>query len=218
MNTVVFAKPAVLAPLGVLALLCSSTLVAADGAPRQMTMPVDGGSVTFDVGTNISAVSVHGKSASVRGLVRARKDGGQLIVDEVNATLPVDALTTGMGLRDEHMKKYIFTTQDHQTPDIRFTGVNVACPMDAGGDAACKFAGKMSIRGVEKPLTISLKVKASGTSYRATGDGAVKLSDYGIERPSQFGVKCADDVKIHIELQGRETVEATASSRAGGAN
>ena len=207
MHRIPFFKPGLLAS----AALCS--LLSAEGA-RQTSLSLDGGTVTFDVGTNISAVSVHGKSSNVRGLARLRKEGAQLILEDVAATLPVEALTTGMSLRDDHMKKYIFTTADQKLPELKFTGSNMACPVDAGGDGSCKITGKMTIRGVEKPLTVALKVKA-GAAYRAILDGAIKLSDYGIERPSQFGVKCADDVKIHIELAGKETVESSAT-RAGG--
>ena len=105
MHRIPFFKPGLLAS----AALCS--LLSAEGA-RQTSLSLDGGTVTFDVGTNISAVSVHGKSSNVRGLARLRKEGAQLILEDVAATLPVEALTTGMSLRDDHMKKYIFTTAD----------------------------------------------------------------------------------------------------------
>lgn len=203
-------KPAVM----LVAMLVSTQ---AAESSRPVSLQIEGGLVTFDVSTNISAVSVHGKSSGVRGVVRAHKDNARLVVDEVNATLPVDAISTGMGLRDEHMKKYIFTTADHQVPDLKFSSANVTCPVDAsGGEASCKFPGKLTIRGVEKPVVLTLKLRASTNMYRAVGDITVKLSEYGIERPSQFGVKCADEVRIHLEIQGRETVEAT--SRVGGAN
>lgn len=203
----------------VLALTALTAILTAADSARPAVVAVDSGSVTFDVGTNISAVSVHGKSTGVRGSVRAKKDGAQLRLDEVTVSLAVDTLATGMSLRDEHMKKYIFTTSSNQMPELRFTGGNYACPMDsATGEASCSFPGNLSIRGIEKPLSIWLKVKSSGSSYRAVGDGVVKLSDYGIERPSQFGVKCAAEVKIHIEIQGKEIAVEFSSRLPGGVN
>jgi polyisoprenoid-binding protein YceI len=170
---------------------------------------VNGGVVTFDATTNLSAVTVHGKSDALNARVRIHRDNAQLVLDEVNATVPVNALSTGMGVRDDHMKTHIFTTSKGQTPDLVFKGENVVCPVAPGKEAACSVSGKLSIRGVEKPLSLTLKVKSDGSqSYRAAGDGIVKLSDYGIERPSQFGVQVEDKVKIHIEFQGKETVES----------
>jgi len=217
MNRIPLPNPRLIAVgFGALAMLGATAIGLAETG-RQVAIPVEAGLVTFDVATNISAVSVHGKSGSVRGLVRARVGDGQLFLEEVLAALPVDALTTGMSLRDEHMKKYIFTTSDHQTPELRFKGQKLACPMNSNSGAVCQATGNMTIRGVEKPLTLSLKVKVAGSAYRAVGDGSIKLSDYGIERPSQFGVRCADDVRIHIEISGRESVES-AAPRTGGAN
>jgi polyisoprenoid-binding protein YceI len=180
------------------------------GSP--ITLLIDNGAVTFDATTNISAVNVHGKSSGLKARVKAKQNGNELMVEEVAANLPIGALSTGMGLRDEHMKQHIFTTKEGQTPDLKFTGSNLVCPVDAGKETTCKVTGQLSIRGAERPLTMMLKVKADSASkvYRAAGDGTVKLSDYGIERPSQFGVKCADEVKIHIDFLGKETTESAA--------
>ena len=56
-----------------------------------------------------------------------------------------------------------------------------------------------------------LKVRADGSAFRAAGDGIVKLSDYGIEQPSQFGVKTSNEIQLHLEFTGKETLAAVAS-------
>ena len=192
--------------------LLSSTLAAETGKP--LLLQAGSGAISFDAATNFSTVSVHGKANTLQTRVRVRQDARQLIVEEVSAKLPVGALSTGMGLRDEHMKKYIFTTADGQVPDLKFSGENQACALEPGNEAVCKFSGKLTVRGVERPFNLAMKIKQDGAAYRAAGDGLVKLSDYGIERPSQFGVQCADEVKVHIEFPVREVQEST--SRAGG--
>lgn len=189
--------------------LTAISLAADSGMP--VLLQVDGGLVTFDATTNVSAVTVHGKANALKARLRVRQQAGQLVVEQVQARLPVEALTTGMSLRDGHMKKNVFTDANGNVPELKFSGENLACPLEAGKEASCKFTGTMSIRGVEKPMTMELKVKSeAGRGYRASGDSTVKLSDYGIERPSQFGVKVGDTVKIHVDFQGRETVEASA--------
>ncbi|MDQ6700265.1 MAG: hypothetical protein M3Z36_08770 [Acidobacteriota bacterium] len=57
-----------------------------------------------------------------------------------------------------------------------------------------------------RSLTMSLNVKEQGGSaraFRASGDSLVQLSDYGIEPPSQFGVKPSNQVKLHFEFTGK---------------
>ena len=49
-------------------------------------------------------------------------------------------------------------------------------------------------------FTLPLKIKDEGAQFRASGDAVVKLSDYGIEQPSQFGVKSANEVQLHLDF------------------
>lgn len=201
-----------------LAALAARPALAADGEAASL-VEVQKATIAFEATTNISAVSVHGKSTALKAEVRLHRDAKQLVVDELIATVPVESLSTGMGLRDEHMKKYVFTTPDGKVPELKFRGANLTCPLEAGKETTCKLAGMLTVRGVERPLTVALKVRpassGSGFSYRAAGDGVVKLSDYGIERPSQLGVKCADEVKIRIEFQAQESAGRAARIEAG---
>ena len=42
------------------------------------------------------------------------------------------------------------------------------------------------------------------TAFRVVGEGSVKLSDYGIERPSYLGVTMKDSVKLQLEFNAKE--------------
>ena len=64
-------------------------------------------------------------------------------------------------------------------------------------------SGQLTIRGTERPFAITLNVKKVGNAYRAAGDGIVKLSTYGIARPSQLGVTTSDEVKLHLEFTAK---------------
>ena len=54
-------------------------------------------------------------------------------------------------------------------------------------------------------MSRDISILASNISgvYRAEGDGTVKLTDYGITAPSQFGVKPLNDVKFHIDFMAK---------------
>ena len=189
-----------------------NTISTGQAAPAE----VKNGTVTFDVGTNIFAISVHGESTALDGTVRVRQSAGVLRLEQLEAVVPVKSLTTGMKLRDDHMRKYIFQTADGQVPDVRFTAERAECSeAAAGAPAKCIAAGELAIRGTARPFVIQLSVTKQNDEFKVEGDGTIKLSAYGIERPSQFGVTTADDVKLHLELSAASA--APGASTSGGA-
>jgi polyisoprenoid-binding protein YceI len=183
---------------GILAAAVTAGAAETSGTPR--AVEVRGGNVVFDVGTNVPALGVHGKSGALQGQARLRQDGGRVVLEAIDAVVPVKSLGTGIGQRDEHMRKHIFTTADGQTPDLHFVADAVACPAPAGRESVCPVAGQLTVRGTARPFNLTLKVRPEGSGYRAAGDGMLKLSDWGIERPSQLGVKTDDEVKLHLEF------------------
>jgi polyisoprenoid-binding protein YceI len=191
----------------------AATVARAQSAEAQNTnasQPVEvrGGTASFDVDTNMPALSVHGKSNGLEGRVRVRRgpEGPQL--EQIEAKMPVETLQTGLKLRDEHMRKYIFTTSDGQTPDVRFVAEKATCS-GSGKESTCQVAGDLTIRGTAKPFTIALKVTENNGTFRATGDSVVKLSTYGIEKPSQLGVRTEDEVKLKLDFTARPAPVAT---------
>jgi polyisoprenoid-binding protein YceI len=176
----------------------------ARAADSPSMVDVRGGTASFDAATNISAFGIHGKSTSLEGRARINRGANGLVIEAIEAGLAVKTLSTGMRLRDEHMRKYVFATADNQVPDLRFTGDKAVC---SGSDAqsTCTISGQLAIRGAPRPFSMALKVTRDGSGYRAVGDGTVKLSEYGIPPPSQLGVKTEDEVKLHLDFVARSS-------------
>jgi polyisoprenoid-binding protein YceI len=135
----------------------------------------------------------------------------------MEAAVPVRSLSTGMKVRDEHMQKYIFTTPDGQMPDVIFSADGGACKFAGSNrDLSCRLSGNLKIRGVSHAVSINVIAKQQNAkAFRATLDTTVKLSDFNIEAPSQFGVKTSNDVKLHFEFIAREAVSAVTAARTG---
>jgi polyisoprenoid-binding protein YceI len=184
-------------------------------APAPTPVEVRGGTAIFDVGTNVPALAVHGKSTSLQGRVRVRRGPDGPILEQIDAVLPVRTLGTGLGLRDEHMRKRIFTTEDGNVPDVRFVADKATCSKVAANQSTCQLAGDLVIRGTSRPFTIALKVTEDGDSYHASGDSVVKLSTYGIAQPSQLGVWTSDEVKLRLDFTGRPAATAIAVATTG---
>jgi polyisoprenoid-binding protein YceI len=210
MNT---ANKSYIATGAILAVFAGAIICIADEFPQ--SVGTESGSATFHSGTNVSGIEIKGISNALAASADVVKDTDKLIIKRVDASLPVKSLLTGMKIRDEHMRKYIFTTSDGHEPDLHFTADEGSCPATGPG-FSCALSGNLSIRGIARSLTLNLKVKEqTGSSvFRVAGDGVVKLSDYGIDPPSQFGVKPLNQVEIHLDFTGkRKNVE---TARAGG--
>ena len=196
-----------------IATLFVSVLTAA--APEAVELS---GSTEFEAPTNMPAVSVKGKSNAMQGRLTVSRDADGILLERLEAWTPVKSLATGMAVRDEHMRKYIFTTADGQAPDLRFIAEKVECPGGAGAqEFTCQVSGNLTIRGIARPFGVNLKVKQAGgpLSFKAAGDAIVKLSDYEISPPTQFGVKVANEVKLRLEFTSRPGPAETAVSRGG---
>ena len=188
----------------------------ADAADDAAVLQVSQGTVTFEVGTNVPALRVLGKSSAVKAYARVRLGPEGAMVEHVEASVPVTSLRTGLALRDEHMRKHIFTRADGQVPDVRFSAERASCPtLGSKQRITCEVIGMLVIQGVARPFTIALALVEDHGALRAAGSGIVKLSAYGIEQPSQLGVRTADDVKLRLEFTaGRPAAQVAADAGA----
>ncbi|MEQ1910431.1 MAG: YceI family protein [Vicinamibacterales bacterium] len=190
------------------ATLLGATAAIGNAGDSGTPVVVRGGTAAFDAATNISAIRIHGKSASLTGRAHVKADSGTLTIEDLEASIPVNTLDTGMGLRDSHMRKHVFTAPDGNVPDLRFTADHSSCS-GSGTQSTCQLEGQLSVRGTSRPFTIALKVSKEGEGFRAVGDSVVKLSTYGIPAPSQLGVHTEDDVKLHLDFVARPAATAT---------
>ena len=179
------------------------------------TIAIHGGKATFSVTTNALGINVRGTSGALDGRVEMHRIASGLVLDRVDVRLPVKTLTTGMSLRDEHMRKLVFAKSSGDVPDLRFDAQGVLCSGVAPGrQATCQIAGTLAIRDVARNLSVAAKIHQEGESFRIDGDGTVNLHDYGIEQPSQLGVKTANEIQIHLELTAKPLVATTARAGA----
>jgi polyisoprenoid-binding protein YceI len=203
-------------PNVILALMLPQLMTAA-GNEYSGVFDIDSGAAIFEAATNVPGVEVKGKSTALSGHVTITRDERGFTLAGIDVVVPVKSLATGMNVRDEHMRKYIFTAGDSQLPDVRFLGETVACPAAlTSQEVTCRVSGTLSIRGTARPFTVNLHVRSqsgSSAALHGSGDAAVKLSDYGISAPSQFGVTANDEVKLHLDLSARQRPVSSSAAR-----
>lgn len=203
--------------LATLGFLASTFPAPSDEPGKAEAIQIERATATFQVGTNMPGLLVKGKSDAVQARVQIRRSADGLTLEHVSAQLPVKTLATGIALRDQHMREHIFSTSDGQIPDVKFEAERVSCPgVVAGRETSCKVSGTLSIRGVPRSFSVALKIREAGSAtpaFRAAGDGTVKLSEYGIEQPTQFGVKTENEIQLHFDFP--ETPATALDTRAG---
>ena len=185
--------------------------VAAGAAPANDATPllleVSSGTVAFEVATNVPGVEVKGKTNAVTAHIEINSTAEGVLVQRMEALVPVRTLSTGMKLRDEHMQKYVFTTANGQIPDIVFSASEGVCTRTAPShDLSCRVPGSLEIRGTSHPveITVAAKEEKGARAFHATGSTTVKLTDFHIEAPSQLGVKTSNEVKVRFDFTAKQ--------------
>jgi polyisoprenoid-binding protein YceI len=132
-------------------------------------------------------------------------------LEHLRAVVAPESFTTGMSLRDHHMRKAIFALEDATMPPVEFTSDNVVCPETARGqETVCAVSGELALRGVRRPYSFSLKIRNDGKAYHVSGESALSLAAFGIERPCQLGVCVSDEVKLKLDFRANESEELRA--------
>ena len=141
-----------------------------------------------------------------------QKVEGELVVDLARpgdapkGRIAIDAgsLDTGLADRDEGMRELLESAQQKQITFAWSTfepqSVDTEKQLVVG-----TARGKLTIRGVERDLAMPVKVSVDASKrVGIEGEAKIKLTDFGIEPPSQLGmISVEDELRIWISLRAR---------------
>lgn len=163
----------------------SSFATTTPAATAGKTMTIETGKVEFLAVGKPSFLKVKGEGVTPTGTMTVTNDkaSGEFSFD-------LTKLSTGIEMRDEHMKEKYLEVGKHPKAIVRFKDVEVK-------DGAAKGAipAELELHGQKKPITMDAELK----NGKATGKFKIKLSDYAIEIPKYSGITIADDVDVTIE-------------------
>ena len=163
------------------------------------------GTIKFSVATNVLALTVEGQSRKMTANVMLDSSGATLNMETIDAAADAKTFTTGMALRDDHMRNRIFALSDGTIPSVQFSSRKTTCPKpQPRQEASCSVAGQLTLRGATRPFTIDLKIRDEGGGYRIDGSSGLTLSAFGIEPPCQLGVCVKDNVKLTFAFQAKD--------------
>jgi polyisoprenoid-binding protein YceI len=120
--------------------------------------------------------------------------------DRVVITVPLGNLSTGIGLRDHHMREKYLEVPKFPTATLTVARSALKFPQ-AGDHATAEVPGMLLLHGQTRPVSVHYEAKASGTTFDAKGSLHVNMNDFGITVPVYLGVTVKPDVDIAASFQ-----------------
>lgn len=122
---------------------------------------------------------------------------------DVVITVPLANLSTGISLRDRHMKEKYLEVPVHPTAVLAVAKSALKFP-PAGSQVDADVPASLTLHGQTRPVSVHYTAKSDGTITSARGKFRINMTEYGIVVPVYLGVTVKPDVDV------------TASFRVGG--
>jgi len=139
--------------------------------------------------------SLEGKSHQLR----IEDDGTRLRV-----VVPLAGLQTGIALRDRHMREKYLQVEKYPEAVLELPWSGVKLPAD-GQTAEGAAPGKMTIHGQTRDVQVKYRITRTGNRYQVSGNVPLKITDYGIEQPSYFGISVQPDIETSATFAAERT-------------
>ncbi len=110
----------------------------------------------------------------------------------------LNALDTGIGLRNRHMRENYLETG--QFPFAQFAGRISDAVREADSAFHLTIAGGMTIHGVKQPKSAAILAAKEGSRYHVRGQFPVALPDYKIKVPKLMFMKISDTVQVQLDF------------------
>jgi polyisoprenoid-binding protein YceI len=118
------------------------------------------------------------------------EDGGN-----VNITVPLANLSTGIALRDKHMKEKYLEVQTYPSATLVIARSALKLPPN-GEKLEADVPGLVKIHGKAKTVSVHYDAKGEGAAFAAHGLFHINMNDFGISVPSYLGVTVKPDVDV----------------------
>jgi polyisoprenoid-binding protein YceI len=154
--------------------------------------------VTFEVDSTWHVIEGSAKQVKGRVWLDSPGDWSSLRAD---IEIPVSALDTDNGMRDEKMREVMAA---EKYPNVKFlvNGLSDRCDLDElKKDESCESTinGDLTIRKTSKRQDINISVRRKQKTFIVEGETTISWADFGVEDPSIFVAKLDRHVTIRFE-------------------
>jgi polyisoprenoid-binding protein YceI len=119
-------------------------------------------------------------------------DDNTKAISQVAVSLKVDAFDSGNANRDSHALEVL---EGLKYPKVTFTSSKIK-----SDNTTLTAEGNLNFHGVTKPMTITVTRTDSDKRIALDGKFEVLLSQFQVDRPSLFGLKTKDEVKLSFKV------------------
>lgn len=120
-------------------------------------------------------------------------------------TVQLDEMTTGIELRDTHMKEKFLETKKYPNANLKIYEMKL--PQDPFATSmkmnSVPFKGTLKVHDTESKVEGSADIDSTGPVILVEVKTKTTISAHKIEKPSYLGVKVADEIDIlaHLKLK-----------------
>jgi len=123
------------------------------------------------------------------------EDGGNVVV-----SVPLSNLTTGIALRDQHMKEKYLEVPKYPAATLTIARAALSLPPSGQrveGDARATLA----LHGQTRPVAVHYEATAEGSGFSTHGKFHINMNEFGISVPSYLGVTVKPDVDVSASFR-----------------
>lgn len=167
--------------------------------------------LAFLVGVPVTATATLSAQPGAQVAFTASGPGGLKIVgttselttlddgQTVTVTVTLTHLSTGIDLRDRHMREKYLETPTYPTAVLTVPRASLALPTP-GATQAADLQGTVTIHGQTRPSAFHYAATSANGTYRVDAKLHVNMHDFGIVVPSYMGVTVKPDVNIDVHF------------------
>lgn len=177
-------------------ILLSLTAYSAPSSKRIIDLSKQDSKVEFLAIGKPSLLKINGKGGKLNG---------QLEVENKNVTgllsVLLDPMTTGIALRDEHMKQKYLETGKFPEATLKITQLTMDKDYfaETGSQKNVPFKGLLKVHGIEKEVEGTADLDSNENTVNVKAKTQTQITSHNIDLPSYLGVKVADKVEINTE-------------------
>ena len=122
----------------------------------------------------------------------------------VRISVALAQLTTGIALRDKHMRETYLEVAKYPTAVVDVTRADLKLPSD-GATVSAVVRAPLTLHGITKLVDLRYRARADGGVLHVSGDMHIDMREFGIAVPSYFGVTVKPETDIVVKFDAADT-------------
>ncbi len=145
-----------------------------------------------------SLLKINGTGGKLKGQVQFKN-----LTVSADCTVALEGITTGIGLRDEHMKNKYLEISKFPEATLKISELKIEKDFlkENGIQKNIPFKGKLKIHGIESDIEGTADVDSEEKNISIQAQTKTNITAHKIDIPSYLGIKVADEVEIKVDLK-----------------